>query len=366
MQTVTELCIYPIKSCKGINQPAALVEEKGLKDDRRYMLVDRQGQFVTGRTFPQLTQIQVEFSEEMLNINAAQMSPLKIKTQSGLEQTVSVQVWNDTLQATPCSPLADQWFSDYLGIDCQLVHFSKHSKRFVKDKQTQVSFADGYPLLLVNQASVDLLNTKLEQPITANHFRPNIVVKGDLPFAEDSWAKIQIGEVIFEVTKPCSRCPFTNVDPKTGIATAEQPLATLASFRYRQGEIDFGQNLVPLNSGIIRQGDQVKVLATQNAPAYGSINDLHRENKKVLQIHYSNSDIISQGDNQQLLLDQAELAGIAIPHSCRGGKCGHCKTKLLEGEVATLNSQALSDDEIKQGYILACSCIPLSDIKIDS
>ncbi len=365
MQTLTDIYIYPIKSVKAVNQPAAQVEEKGLSFDRRYMLVDPQGKFISGRTHPQLTQIEVQFSQHLLLVNAPNMPTLTINPDDFGEKMKTSQVWSDNVNALHCHNDYDLWFSNYLQQPCQLVFFGKETKRLLKNRETQVSFADGYPLLLINQASVDFLNARLQKPVTALHFRPNIVVKGDFPFVEDSWSRLKIGEVEFEVSKPCSRCLFTNVDPQTGLVDKDEPLNTLAKFRYHQGNIDFGQNLIPLNSGLIRAGDEIKILNTQGAPFYSSQKDQQLSNKKSIEIYYQDSDTSTTGDNQQLLLDQAELAGIDIPYSCRGGQCGCCKVKLIEGEVMTLNNQGLSDLEIEQGYILACSCIPLSDITIN-
>lgn len=365
MQTLTDIYIYPIKSVKAINQPAAKVETKGLKFDRRYMLIDEQGQFITGRSYPQLTQIAVQFSKQMLIVNAPNMPSLTINPAHFSQQTKNVQLWSDNVSALHCHADYDQWFSTFLQKKCQLVFFAKETQRCIKKTNTPVSFADGYPLLLINQTSVEQLNARLTTPVTALHFRPNIVIKGDFPFVEDSWSRIKIGEVEFEVSKPCSRCLFTNVDPKTGIADQNEPLQTLAKFRYHQGNIDFGQNLIPLNEGLIRAGDEIQVITTQGVPFYSAHADQQESNKKTLAIHYQGSDLTAIGDNQQLLLDQAEQAGIDIAYSCRGGQCGSCKVKLVEGEVKVLNNQGLSELEIEQGYILACSCIPTSDISIN-
>lgn len=365
MQSLNQLYIYPIKSCQGIQLRQALVEEKGLQDDRRYMLVDLDGKFITGRTHPQLTQISITFSKKGLYVSAPKQPSFYIEPSLFTEQVLSVNIWADNLQAQHCHADYDHWFSTYLAEPCQLVYFSTASVRHIKNRETQVSFADGYPLLLVNQASVDQLNTRLESPVSALHFRPNLLIKGDFPFVEDSWARIKIGEVEFEVSKPCSRCTFINVAPKTGIADLQQPLKTLAEFRYHQGDINFGQNLIPLNQGMIRAGDEIQVLASQVVPFYSAADDSQQNNKKSVQINFVASGITVTGDNQQLLLNQAELANINIPYSCRGGKCGRCKTKLLSGEVITLNNQGLYNEEIEAGYILACSCIPLSDISID-
>jgi uncharacterized protein YcbX/ferredoxin len=365
MQTLTDIYIYPIKSVKAISQPAALVEEKGLSFDRRYMLIDLDGKFITGRTHPQLTQVEVQLSQKKLHLNAPKMDQLIIDPEFFSNHTVTSEIWSDKVNAIHCHQDYDQWFSQYLQIPCQLVYFAESTQRCVKNRTTQVSFADGYPLLLINQSSVDMLNGKLETPVSALHFRPNIVINGEFPFIEDAWSRIKIGEVEFEVSKPCSRCLFTNVDPITGIAEKNEPLATLAKFRYHQGDIDFGQNLIPLNSGMIRSGDQIQILETKDAVLYHSQGDEVDNNKQSVQIHYQNSAITATGDNQQLLLDQAEKAGVAIPYSCRGGKCGRCKVKLIEGEVTTLNNEGLTSEELDQGYVLACSCIPLSDLTLN-
>jgi len=166
------------------------------------------------------------------------------------------------------------------------------------------------------------------------------------------------------VSKPCTRSPFTNVDPKTDLVNENQTLDALAKFRYSEGKIDFGQNLVPLNEGIIRCGDPQQVLSSKGAILYGSQFDIDT-NKKEVQIHYQGIEIKVTGDGQQLLLDQAEQAGVAIPYSCRSGRCGRCKVKLVDGNVKTLNDEGLSDSEKEAGYILPCSTIPESDLVIN-
>jgi uncharacterized protein YcbX/ferredoxin len=364
VQTLTEIYIYPIKSTKGVSLPSSAVDEQGLLFDRKYMLIDNNGTFITGRSHPQLTQIKTEIVESTLSINAANMPTLTIIPTDFSRERIKVKVWSDMVEAIHCNRQYDQWFSAYLKISCRLVFFGETSERFVKNKKTQVAFADGYPLLLINQASLDQLNTRMETPVSALHFRPNLVIKSDLPFIEDSWDRIKIGEVEFEVSKPCTRCPFTNVNPKTGVVNGNKTLDALAKFRFSNGKIDFGQNLVPLNEGIIRTGDSLQVLSSKRAILYGSQFDVN-ENKKTVQIHYQGSDIKAQGDDQQLLLDQAEQAGISIPHSCRSGKCGRCKVKLINGEVKILNDEGLYQSEKEAGYILPCSTIPKSDLVVN-
>jgi len=364
MQYITDIYIYPIKSTKGIPLPQTLVEEKGLKDDRRYMVVDLEGKFITGRTHPQLTQVRIEFSKKGLSVSAPHQPTLSIQPDP-LLSSITVEIWDDNVQAQACHPSCDQWFSAFLGEACRLVYFSETTSRHIKNKQTQVSFADGYPLLLINQASVNALNSRLATPVNALHFRPNLIIKGGLPFVEDTWARIKIGEVEFEVSKPCSRCNFTNVDPKTGIADTEQPLKTLAEFRFYDGNIDFGQNLIPLNEGRIRSNDSIQVLAYQTPRHYTSMNETQSTDITPLHLYFSRSNKKAIGNNQALLLDQAEQANVMIPYSCRSGKCGRCKTKLLSGEVNILSQQGLLQDEVEAGYILACSSIPKTDISIE-
>lgn len=364
MQTLNEIYIYPIKSAGPIVLSSSHVEEKGLQFDRRYMLIDEDGQFITGRTHPQLTQIQVQLVLGGLLVNAPEMASLTISEDKFSGDSIVSTVWGDDVNALHCNVECDIWFSLFLNKKCQLVYCSEATERFVKRKATQVSFADGYPLLLINQRSLDQFNTRLDSPVSALHFRPNIVVNGDFPFVEDSWQRIKIGEVEFEVSKPCGRCPFINVDPQTGIPAENVALDALSKFRYFDGGIDFGQNLIALNSGVIKEGDEVQVLETKGSPFYGSIDDMKDENTNTVQIKDLNSNVQFEGNNQQSVLEQFELAGLNLPYSCRGGQCGYCKVKLIDGQVKTLNDDGLSDKQKAAGYILACSCIPETDITL--
>lgn len=364
MQTLNEIYIYPIKSAGPICLPFSSVEEKGLAFDRRYMLTDENGKFITGRTYPQLTQISVKLIPDGLIINAPSMQTLTISESEFSKQRIKSKVWSDEVDAQHCHDEYDLWFSLFLEKKCQLVYCADSTTRLVKRKTTQVSFADGYPLLLVNQRSLDQLNTRLETPVTALHFRPNIVVNGNFPFVEDSWQLIKIGEVEFEVSKPCGRCPFIHVNPKTGQVLDKLTLETLAKFRFFEGSIDFGQNLIALNSGVIKEGDEVQVLATKRSPYYGGIDDIKVQNKKTVKIKDLNSDVTFEGNNHQLMSDQLEKAGINLPYSCRKGICGYCKVKLTTGSVITLNDEALSETQKANGYVLPCSCIPASNLTI--
>ena len=368
MQTLNEIYIYPIKSSGPISLTSSVVEEKGLQFDRRYMLIDENGKFITGRTHPQLTQVSVRLISNGLVVDAPSMQTLTILENDFSKERITSKVWADEVDALHCNVGYDLWFSLFLEKNCQLVYCSDSTTRFVKRKETQVSFADGYPLLLVNQRSLDQLNARLESPVSSLQFRPNIVVNGDFPFVEDSWKRIKIGDVEFEVSKPCGRCPFINVDPKTGISLNEIPFDTLAKFRFFEGSVDFGQNLIAQNSGQIKAGDELQVLETKGSPYYGSIDDQTviqcDPTEAPVKIKDLNSELEFEGNKQQLLLDQLELAGIHLPYSCRGGQCGYCKVKLLDGKVKTLKDDGLSDKQKKDGYILPCSCIPETSITL--
>ncbi len=364
VQTLNAIYIYPIKSARAIRLPFSKVEEKGLQFDRRFMLINSDGKFITGRTNPELTQISVELLANGLLISAPKMKKLTILFDKFSHSSIASTIWLEVVEAQHCHVEYDAWFSHFLKQQCQLVYCAQTSVRFVENKKTQLSFADGYPLLLINQRSIDQLNARLKIPVSVLQFRPNIVITGDYPFVEDTWHKIKIGDVEFEVSKPCSRCSFINTDPNTGVVLNNEPLETLAKFRFFEGKVDFGQNLIALNSGVIKEGDAMQVLETKGSPYYGSVDDHQDDNEKTVQIKYQNNNLQFSGNNKQLILDQLMKADIYLPYSCRGGLCGCCKIKLIAGSVNILNDDALTDAEKTAGYILACSCIPSSDITI--
>ncbi len=257
-----DIYVYPIKSNGGIRLSSSWVDSIGLPFDRRFVVTDPQGQFITARTHPKLCLVQCNLTETGLILTAPDMPMLKIEYAQCLDRYQPVTVWKDTINAQSCPAHVDAWFSQYLALPCQLVFFGEHSNRHVDKTTHPLAFADGYPLLLIAQASLNDLNTRLSHPVSMSQFRPNLVVEHCEPFAEDTWRHIRIGEVEFEITKACSRCVFTTVDPATGEKHPQlEPLATLK--RYRQvekGDVMFGQNLIPLNKGQVKVGDTVTVL----------------------------------------------------------------------------------------------------------
>lgn len=183
--------------------------------------------------------------------------------QPPVEQHKSVRVWRSDVEALLVSEKVDEWFSKYIERPCHLVWMPKNVRRDVNEAYKAgegiVSFADGYPFLLASMSSLQDLNGRLEQGISMNRFRPNLVIEGPPAFAEDRWKKVKIGEITFAVVKPCDRCAVITIDQTTGKRGAE-PLKTLASFRRHDKRIFFGQNLIPLNEGTIKVGDLVEVL----------------------------------------------------------------------------------------------------------
>jgi len=375
--TVSDLFIYPIKSTKGINLPYANVDELGLAFDRRFVVSDNSGQFITARTEPSLCLVTTVLSAKEVTLSAPNMPTLILSYQEFSDQYQNVNVWDDEIAGQHCSTKVNSWFSEYLQRPCQLLYFGEKSSRIKKentDNARKVAFADGYPLLLISQASLDDLNQRLaannQKTVSMANFRPNIVVENCLPFAEDGWQYIRIGEVEFKVSKPCERCIFTTVNPENGIIDIQQqPLSTLKTYRQTSnGEVLFGQNLIPLSDGCIKQGDILTVSKTKQAPIFSQSSSLlgttSVNKKKKVTIQFETWNKTQSADNQKTLLEHGEAAGLLIPSSCRAGMCGRCKAKLISGEVTQLADDGLSVEEKQQGYILCCSTIAQSDVVV--
>jgi len=295
---VSSIDIYPIKSTSGISLSHAWVDECGVSFDRRFVVIDHQGQFITARTEPRLCLIKSCITESGLILTAPNMEPLIIRYEQFTNHYQQVSVWNDAIQGQYCALEYDFWLSDYLEKPCQLLYFGQQSQRLVKNSDKSVAFADGYPLLLIAQASLDDLNSRLaylDHQVPMAQFRPNIVVKKTEAFAEDNWQRIQIGEVEFSVPKPCSRCIFTTVNPLTGENHKRQePLATLKSYRQvADGDVMFGQNLIALNQGKISLNDEVIILDKKASPDFVLINPARKRQQQALISDYSTEENLS-------------------------------------------------------------------------
>lgn len=262
---VQDIFIYPIKSLGGIRLSEAQVEEKGFQYDRRWMLVDHVGLFVSQRTFPQLALLAVQLREDGLEV-VSKNNPsfsIQIPFESATGPELMVTVWDDQVLAKIVHPDLNAWFSDFLGFKVDLVVMPESSHRKVDPRYAvqseSVSFADGMPYLIIGQESLKNLNARLEEPVPMDRFRPNIVFAGGQPFLEDSLRKIKIGEVNFQIVKPCASCVMTTVDQQSGIQ-GKEPLKTLAGYRTINNKVMFGQNVVALQSGRIKIGDEISAL----------------------------------------------------------------------------------------------------------
>lgn len=230
------------------------------------MLVTPDGEFLTQRQHPRMALIHPKWQVDCLGISAPQMPDHLLQpTNDGPRQRVTV--WRSTCEAVDQGDLVAEWFSDYLGIACRLVRMADGFVRQVNQAHAprptdQTGFADGYPFLIISQASLDDLNNRLPAPLPMNRFRPNLVVMGAAPFAEDRWKVIRAGELLFDVVKPCARCVITTTDQATA-ARGTEPLHTLATYRTVDGKVMFGQNAIHRAAGQICQGDGVEVLETR-------------------------------------------------------------------------------------------------------
>jgi uncharacterized protein len=262
---LSDIFIYPIKSLGGIRLDAATVEERGLQYDRRWMLIDEAGVFMTQRKIAEMALLRVSLQEKGLEVTHLHknLDPLFVPYETRSVNSTLVTIWDDICFAYFVSREANRWFSEALGITCRLVYMPDTSIRLIDPDYAwhgeKTSFSDGYPFLLAGQSSLDDLNSRLEQPVPMNRFRPNFVISGAAPFAEDAWKTIRIGSVLFYAPKPCGRCIVTTTDQDTTMRSAE-PLRTLQTFRQKGNKVLFGQNLIGLSTGSVRVGDAIQVL----------------------------------------------------------------------------------------------------------
>jgi len=271
--SLSELVIYPIKSIRGISLASSQVDKAGLWGDRRYMLVKPDGECMTARTHPILILIEAESAESAIwkLSHSSTSSNLILDPTRFPDNYEDVVVWENTVNGQRVLEEADAWFSKIVGESVKLIYFGDNSERYTSRKPEEpVAFADGYPFLLTTQASLLELNRTCPEHIEMAQFRPNLVIKGNKPFEEDSWKRIKIGEVEFENVKPCIRCIFTTLNPTTAERIAKgEPLKTLGKFRLLDNKgITFGINMIALNTGKIHLDDKVEVLEHQEPDRY--------------------------------------------------------------------------------------------------
>jgi uncharacterized protein YcbX len=255
---VAHLFVYPIKSCAALGQGELSVRPRGAAGDRRWMLVDALGRFVSGRKLAALVRLRAQPMTLGLRLDWGG-DVLDVAVPAGAHGRCRVTVWQSEVDAALADPAASAWISQRVGASLRLVHMDAQAERWADPRRAgpaqPVSFADGYPWMLLSAAAIEALNRQISPPVPVQALRPNIVVDGCEAHAEDGWRQLRIGEVRFRFAKPCTRCVFTTVDPDG------QPLKALKGYRLGADGVLFGVNLVAESAGTIRLGDVVEVLA---------------------------------------------------------------------------------------------------------
>lgn len=369
MATLSRLFIHPVKSMRGIGLTHALADSSGLSFDRVFMVTQKDGTFITARQYPQMVRFLPSPLTDGLHLTAPDGTSAVVRFADFAPQGEPTEVWGNHFTALVAPDAINLWLSGFFGREVQLRWVGPQLTRRVKRfDDVPLSFADGFPFLLTNEASLRDLQHRCPASVTMEQFRPNLVVTGAQAWEEDSWKVIRIGEVIFDVVKPCSRCVFTTVSPERGQKhPAGEPLTTLTGFRTAQdnGDVDFGQNLIARSSGVVRVGDEVVVLSRAPAKPYGAgkvAEAVEAEPQAAGEVDIVWKGQKFRGNNQQILLEQLENQGIRVPYSCRAGICGCCRMTLIEGEVSPLKKSAVSAD----GTILSCSCVPKTSLRLES
>ncbi|HEY8468551.1 MAG TPA: MOSC N-terminal beta barrel domain-containing protein [Longimicrobiales bacterium] len=264
--SLAAIYVYPVKSAAGIALDAAELDAFGLRHDRRWLVVDPAGRFMTQRRHPRLALIRSALGADTLTLDAPGMPTLALPLEPPAAATERVRIWSDDVDARSAGDDAARWVSAFLGTPCRLVYMPDSTVREVSLRYgkpgDRVAFQDAYPLLLLSEQSLAVLNARLAEPLPVNRFRPNLVIRGAAEaHAEDAWRRIRVGAVELDVVKPCARCAITTVDQATGRRDGKEPLRTLATYRRGpNGGVLFGMNAIHRARGTLRVGDAVEVL----------------------------------------------------------------------------------------------------------
>lgn len=263
MISAAALAIHPVKSARAVSVTEAVVTPRGLQHDRAFMVVDEQGDFITAREHPEMARLEAILEGDALRVVGDGGYDVRVSLTCEGERR-RVRVWSDEVVAIDCGPEAAGLVTTHLGVLARLVRLPEEARRPVDPSFGEagdiVSFADGFPLLLCSTASLDAVFRPLEMESDARRFRPNLVARADEAFCEDGWTRILVGEVPFDVVKPCSRCTMVDVDPDQG-RNDGRVLASLVPTRKIRNKVLFGQNAIPRGGGVIRVGDEIRVLA---------------------------------------------------------------------------------------------------------
>lgn len=366
MISLSRLFIHPVKSLRGMQVSHAQALESGLAFDRIFMITTPDGTFITARQYPEMVLFTPALTPEGLFLSAPDGTSATVRLADFSDEAAPTEVWGNIFTSLIAPEAINQWLSGFFPRSVQLRWVGPEMTRRVKRfGQVPLGFADGFPFLLINEASLQDLRQRCPAGVKLEQFRPNLVVTGATAWAEDGWSTVRIGEILFDVPKPCSRCVLTTVSPERGRKhPGGEPLATLQKFRTAadgSGDIDFGLNLIARSSGILRVGDELQVLSGKPPRPYGAgqvTESVEVVSSGARRVAISWQGETFSGNNQQVLLEQLEMQGYRIPYSCRAGICGSCHLTLVSGEVSPMKQGAVQDN----GRILSCSCIPASDL----
>lgn len=265
--TISQINVYPVKGLKGISLERAYCTDRGIENDRRWMVVDGDGQFLSQREHPKMATVWTDLDRDFLSLSAPDAGEVRVALEPPPAPPMKVRVWRSTVDAIPASREADLWLTNYLEMPCRLVYMPGDSERYSNPHYAgegkRVGFADGYAYLLIGEGSLEDLNGRLvakgHPALPMNRFRPNLVVSGSPAYAEDGWREIVIGGATFRGVKPCGRCQVTTTDQASGEVRGPEPLATLGEYRESaEFGLMFGMNLVSEIPGQLRLGDPVR------------------------------------------------------------------------------------------------------------
>lgn len=268
---LSRIRIYPIKACAGTDVQEAQLEKRGLRYDRRWMLVNEQGSDLHQFDYPRLASVVASFTDDSLLVEAPGMRRLAIPLQVPQTTPIEVRWFQGVGPALPVSEQADAWFQQFLGVPCRLVFMADDARHPVEpgyEIDHDLAAFTSFQYHLLNESSLADLNGRLAQPVPLERFRPNLVIAGAPAFAEDSWQTIQINQITFQVVKPCDRCAIITVDPVQGVMTGKEPLTTLAGYRTFDKKVLFGQYLLTGEKGVLRVGDALQVVKDKAAPVH--------------------------------------------------------------------------------------------------
>jgi MOSC domain-containing protein len=262
---LSEINVYPVKSLSGFSVNHWPVENTGLRFDRQWMLIDENNCFISQRKIPRMALIKTVVHDEQLILSTPDGNHLELSLYPTITDKVEISIWHDEYQAGIVDQKADKWLSEFLGVNCRLVYQPTDSVRQVDQNYAhngdQTAFSDGFPFLLLSEASLQSLNDAMPEALTMARFRPNLVIAGCPPYAEDSWREICINGIDFRLPKPCSRCTITTINPETAISGSE-PLATLSKLRKWNNQVYFGQNALHNHCGELSIGNPVNIKQT--------------------------------------------------------------------------------------------------------